>query len=74
VYNILVTRHVGGSVETAPPFLTSALDRGEWSLSHSCRVTAKEIPPDTQWGGSWVSYRAVLEGVKKGHILYTCQE
>jgi hypothetical protein len=46
-------RHMGnGSI--APPFLTSALDGGEWSASRPCRFTHRERAPRTHWIGGWV--------------------
>jgi hypothetical protein len=36
------TRGIGS---VGPPFLTSALDEGEWSASHPSRFTSEEIPP-----------------------------
>jgi hypothetical protein len=33
----------GGGGDIAPPFLTSALDGGEWSASHPGRFTTRKI-------------------------------
>jgi hypothetical protein len=41
-----------GSGGIAPPFLTSALDGGEWSASRPGRFTSGEIAADTHWVGS----------------------
>jgi hypothetical protein len=49
-------------------FLTSALDRGEWSATRACRFT-----PGTDWIGCWVGARAVLDDVEKRKILH-CRE
>jgi hypothetical protein len=40
-----------GSGGIAPPFLTSALDGGEWSASLPGRFTPGERAPDTHWIG-----------------------
>jgi hypothetical protein len=42
---------VWGSGGMAPPFLTWALDRGEWLASHLCHFTPGESAPDTHWIG-----------------------
>jgi hypothetical protein len=42
-----------GSGGIAPPFLTLALDGGEWSASHPCRFTPAETAPLTHWIGGW---------------------
>jgi hypothetical protein len=38
-------------------FLTSALDGGEWSASHTCHFTIRESAPSTHWIGGWVGPR-----------------
>jgi hypothetical protein len=48
----------------APPFLTSALDGGEWSA-----LRPGEIPPGTHWIGDWVGPRAGLDAVEKRKTL-----
>jgi hypothetical protein len=49
----------------APPFLTPALDGGEWLLSHPGRFTAKEETAlCTHWRGRLVGLKAGLEAVK----------
>jgi hypothetical protein len=53
-----------GGEGIAPPFLTSALDGGEWSASRLCHFT-----PSTHWIGGWVGPRASLNVMKKGKIL-----
>jgi hypothetical protein len=40
-----------GSGGIAPPFLASALDEGEWSVSGPGRFTPGEITPITHWIG-----------------------
>jgi hypothetical protein len=40
-----------GSGDIAPQFLTSALDRSEWSASRPDRFTLREISPGTHWIG-----------------------
>jgi len=42
-------------------FLTSALDRGEWSASRPCRFTPGERAPGYRWMGGWVAPRAGLQ-------------
>jgi hypothetical protein len=37
-----------------PPFLTSALDRGGWLASCSCRFISEETAPFTHFIGGWV--------------------
>jgi hypothetical protein len=39
---------------TAPPFLTSTLDKGELSASRPCRFSPEEIAPDTHCTVGWV--------------------
>jgi len=45
--------------------LTSALNRGELSVSCPGRFTSRQRPPVTRWIGSWVGPRAVLNAVVK---------
>jgi hypothetical protein len=59
----------GGSEGTAPAYLTSALDGGEWSASHSCCFTPRENVPGTHWVGGWVGPRTSLDAVEKRKIL-----
>jgi len=49
-------------------FLTSALDGGEWSASHTGRFTRRQREPDTHCIGGWVCPRAVLDAVVKRRI------
>jgi hypothetical protein len=43
-----------GSRNTVPPFLTSALDGSEWSVSRQCPFISGETAPDIQWIGGWL--------------------
>jgi hypothetical protein len=52
-----------GSRGIAPPFLTSALDGGEWSASLPCRLTAGEGALDTHRIGGWMGPRAGLDAM-----------
>jgi hypothetical protein len=49
-----------GSGSIAPPFLTPALDGGEWSASRPYGVTSGETAPGTHWIRGWVGPRAGL--------------
>jgi hypothetical protein len=49
-------------------FLTSALDRGEWSTSHPARFNSKERGYGTQWTGSLVRPTPSLDTVEKTKI------
>jgi hypothetical protein len=49
----------------APPFLTSALDEGEWWASRPCRFTPGERAPGTHRIGDWVGPTAGLDDVKR---------
>jgi hypothetical protein len=44
----------------APPFLTSAVDGGDWSASRPCRFTLGGNWPRTHWIEGWVGSRAGL--------------
>jgi hypothetical protein len=54
----------GGSGGIGPPFLTLALDRGEWSASRPGRFTLV-----THWMGGWLGPRAGLDAVEDRKIL-----
>jgi hypothetical protein len=41
----------------APPFLTSALDGGEWSVLITGRLAPGDKDPGTHWMGGWVGFR-----------------
>jgi hypothetical protein len=47
-----------GSGGIAPPFLSSALDGGEWSASRPGRFALGERALGTHWIGGWVGPRA----------------
>jgi len=57
-----------GGVEDSSTHLSSALDGGDWSVSHSCRFTPSERAPGTHWIGVWVGPRAGLDAVVKRNI------
>jgi hypothetical protein len=63
-----------GSGGIAPPFLTSALDGGEWSASRPGRFTPKKKVTGGHWIGGWVGPRAVLDAVEKKKISCSCRE
>jgi hypothetical protein len=64
----------------AAPFLTSALDGGEWSVSRPGRFTLGERAPGTHWIECWVGPRAGLDAHYHyfgnygayGHCCYFC--
>jgi hypothetical protein len=58
-----------GSGGIATPFLTTALDEGEWSASHHGRFSREEIAPGTHWPGGWVGPRTGLDTVEKRKTL-----
>jgi hypothetical protein len=60
---------MGGSGGIAPPFLTSALDGGEWSASRPCHFTPGERAPGTHCIGGWVGPRTGLDDVERRKIL-----
>jgi hypothetical protein len=53
-----VMKAYGGVGGVAPPFLTSALDRGERSASRPCSFIPEERASGTHWIGGWVARRA----------------
>jgi hypothetical protein len=58
-------------------FLTSALDRGEWSSSHPSHAPPPPLPERTSHTyctRGWVSLRAGLDKMATGKILCPCQE
>jgi hypothetical protein len=61
--------NVWGRGDIDPPFLTSALDGGEWPTLRLGRFTHAEIAPGTYWIGGWVGPRASLDAVEKKNIL-----
>jgi hypothetical protein len=58
-----------GNGGIVPPFLSSALDEGEWSDSRPGRFTSGEGAPCTHWRGGLVSLRAGLDDVEKNLAL-----
>jgi hypothetical protein len=58
-----------GSGGIPPPFLTLALDGGEWSASGPYFFTPRVRAPDYNWIGGWVGPRAGLDVVEKRKIL-----
>jgi hypothetical protein len=54
-----------GSGGIAPPFLTSALDGGEWSVSRPCRFTPEERAPGTNGIEGWMGLKAGVDAVDK---------
>jgi hypothetical protein len=55
-------------------FLTSALNAGECSSSHSGRFTPGETTPGTNWIGSWVRPRVGLNAVARRKSPSPCRE
>jgi hypothetical protein len=53
----------------APPFVTSALDRGEWLASRPGRFTPEERTSGIHWIGGWVDVRAGLDALEKRKVL-----
>jgi hypothetical protein len=53
-----------GSGGIALPFLTLALDGGEWSVSRPRRFTLEKNATGTHWIGGWVGPRAGLDAVE----------
>jgi hypothetical protein len=60
---------IWGSGGIAPPFLTSALDRGEQSASHSGSFIPRERAPGTHWIEGCVGPGASLGIMEKRKIL-----
>jgi hypothetical protein len=58
------------SGDVGSPFLTSALDGGERSVSPLCRCTSGERTPGTHWIGGWVDPTAALEVTENRKILH----
>jgi hypothetical protein len=53
-----------GSGGTAPPFLNSDLDGGEWSVSRPCHLVLGESAAETYWMGGRVGLRTGLDATK----------
>jgi hypothetical protein len=62
---------VWGSGGIAPPFLTSALNGGEWSASRPCRFTPGERKHGTYWIGGWGPQR---RSGRCGEKPYPCRD
>jgi hypothetical protein len=58
----------------ASPFLTSALDRGEWSVSRPGRFTPGERASGPHWIGGCVGTRTSPDAVKMGTISCPCRK
>jgi hypothetical protein len=58
-----VVKYVWRSGGIAPPILTSTLDGGEWSASHSDLFVPGERFFSTHWIGGWAGLRARLDAV-----------
>jgi hypothetical protein len=56
-----------------PPFLTLALDGGQWSASRPGLITRRQIGPGTHRKGDWGGPRTGLDVVEKRKIL-SCLE
>jgi hypothetical protein len=53
----------------APPFLTLALDGGEWSASHPGHYNPGQRTLDTHWIEGWVGPRVGQDTIGKRKIL-----
>jgi hypothetical protein len=62
-----------GSGGVAPPFLTSALDGGEWSASRHGHFTPGERAPNTHCIGGWMGTRAGLDALTQRKISCPCR-
>jgi hypothetical protein len=58
-----------GSEGIAPPFLTSALDGGERSVSRPVRVSPRERASGTHWIGGWVGPRTGRDAMEQRTIF-----
>jgi hypothetical protein len=65
---------VWGSGTVAPPFLTSALDGGEWSASRRGRFASGETAHGIHWIGGWKGRRADLDTVEQRRISLPCHK
>jgi hypothetical protein len=73
IYWVLCHEDIWGSGGIAPPFLTSALDGGDWWASRSCRLVPGEIALGTRWIEGGVGYRFGLGTVENRNIVH-CRE
>jgi hypothetical protein len=62
----------GGSEDIAPQIFTSALDRGEWSVSHSGHFASAETAPSTDFEGSLLGLRAGLDSMEEKNFSLLC--
>jgi hypothetical protein len=67
-------RRIGERRYKLHAFLTSALDRDDWSASCPCRFTDPGKSPSTDWIGGWAGSRAGLDAVVKRKIPSPRQE
>jgi hypothetical protein len=65
---------ISGSEHIGPPFVTSALDGGEWSASRSCCLTPRTTVPGTHCIGSWVGLRPGLDVTEKRKVSFPSRE
>jgi hypothetical protein len=63
-----------GSGSIAPPFLTSAVDGGEWSAHVPAVLAARKEPPCTLCIVGWVGPIAGLDAVEYRTISCTCRK
>jgi hypothetical protein len=60
---------IPGTGIIAHTFLTTTLDRGEWSASRPGIFTVGDTAPGTNWTGGWVDLRLCLDASEKRKIL-----
>jgi hypothetical protein len=74
VYSHSITWQYMWSGGIAPPFLTSALDEGEWLASCPLHFTTEERTPGIHWIGGWMgpisSWYPLDRGLDGPHNLY----
>jgi hypothetical protein len=63
-----------GSGGIAPPFLTSALNGGEWSASRPCHFTPVDRALGTHWIRGWVGPTSGLDAMEKRKIFSPCRK
>jgi hypothetical protein len=57
-----------GNGGLAPPFMTLALDGGEWSAACLCCFMPRERCPSTHRIGNWVDPRAILDTKEEKYL------
>jgi hypothetical protein len=57
-----------------PPFLTSALDGGEWSASRRGGFISVERVPGNHWIGGWVGPSSGIDDAGKRKTTCICRE